>query len=243
MRRERWELHQGDCREILRGLAPASCALLLTDVPYGVSNENEREIDLVGRKGMKRNFGSWDLARDLEAIRALIRDAVQTSSAVVHPQGAAYVWTSNVVLGTVNDAIAEAFRPAQTGTLIWGKTNPAPSVRKSSWTRASELCEWGSRPKHRFSFPGHRDSFSWFTGPTVHSAHRTHPTEKPVWLWQRIISATTKPGDVVLDPFAGTGSSGEAALRLGRRWIGIELDPKYAAIAARRVKEVSKRAA
>lgn len=239
MRSARWELHQADCREVLRGLAPASCALLLTDIPYGLGDGETTAITRRGAKAIRRDFGEWDKGR--EAIEQLVTDMAQASATLVRARGAAYVWTSDILFEHVRELMRRHFgRPR---TLTWCKTNPAPSMRQADWLSATEFCVYAHCPGLKFEYPGHAESFNWLVGPVVHAAHRTHPTEKPVWLWQRIISATTKPGDVVLDPFAGTGSSGEAALRLGRRWIGVELDPKYAVIAARRLKEVSKRAA
>lgn len=239
----KYSVVRGDCRDVLRSMAPASCSLLLTDVPYAVSQGEDLDIKIIGRKKMGRHFGEWDMAQDAASIRDLIRAAIAGAAQLVHGRGSAYVCTSDVVFGEVWASIAEHFTPAQFGTLTWCKTNPAPSVRKARWTSASELIAWGSRPGHRFDFPGHSQSLTWFTGPTVHHAHRSHPNEKPVWLWQRIISTTTKPGDIVLDPFCGTGSAGEAALRLGRRFIGVELGAEYFEKACRRLRAVQQVAA
>jgi DNA modification methylase len=233
-----FEIINGDCRKVLRTLERGSCALLLTDVPYSLGDGETEAISRRGAKSIRRDFGDWDKGR--AEIEHLVTAMAQTSAEVVHRRGGAYVFTSDILLSHMRDALEVAFGITRAQTLTWCKTNPAPSVRQAGWTGATEFCVWGHRSGLQFSWPGHAQSFSWMTGPTVHNTHRTHPTEKPVWLWQRIISATTQPGDVVLDPFAGTGSSGEAALRLGRRWVGIELDERHAATAARRLEEVAR---
>ena len=91
--------------------------------------------------------------------------------------------------------------------------------------------------KGKYSFPGSRPK-DLVTFPKINSSKMVHPTEKPVGLLANLISSVTKPGDLILDPFAGSGSTLVAAKKTGRRFIGIELDDEYFSTAQRRIEEV-----
>lgn len=91
--------------------------------------------------------------------------------------------------------------------------------------------------KGKYSFPGSRPK-DLVTFPKINSSKMVHPTEKPVGLLANLISSVTKPGDLILDPFAGSGSTLVAAKKTGRRFIGIELDDDYFVTAQRRIEEV-----
>ena len=91
--------------------------------------------------------------------------------------------------------------------------------------------------KGKYSFPGSRPK-DLVTFPKINSSKMVHPTEKPVGLLANLLSSVTKPGDLILDPFAGSGSTLVAAKKTGRRFIGIELDDDYFVTAQRRIEEV-----
>jgi hypothetical protein len=108
-------------------------------------------------------------------------------------------------------------------------------VRKRDPISAAELLVFGRRAGNPFHLPQrHRDGFNWLQAPIVHDAHRLrtaagakHPNQKPVALLEKLIRRSTDPGDLVIDPFSGTGAVGEAALRTGRRFLGVEIDPDW----------------
>lgn len=236
--RRRWCIVQGDCREVVRQIWPGSVKLVLGDPPYGLSEEEGEEITREGEKPIAQDFGPWD-RRPLNELAQLLQEALEAAALPLHEHGAAYLFSS--------DKLFEATRQALAGKLLcqeisfggWCKTNPAPSFRKSTFLSAMELFVFGRRAGNPFNFPGHSGAFNWMEAPLPHYLKRQHPCEKPAFVLERMIRASSSPGDVVLDPFCGGGATGEAALRLGRRFIGIDLDPGYAAKAQARLEKVS----
>jgi modification methylase len=135
--------------------------------------------------------------------------------------------------------------------VIWRKANPMPNFRGTRFTNAHETLIWaarGRRSRVTFNYESLKAAneetqmrsdwlFPICSGGErlKDGADKVHPTQKPEALLHRIIAATTKPGDVVLDPFFGTGTTGAVAKRLGRRFIGIERDSTYVAAALKRI--------
>ena len=136
--------------------------------------------------------------------------------------------------------------------VVWRKTNPMPNFRGRRFTNAHETLIWcstGEKAKYTFNYDAMKalnDELQmrsdWLL-PICSGGERlkdedgvkAHPTQKPESLLHRVILASTNPGDVILDPFFGSGTSGVVAKRLGRHWIGIERDHKYAKLAMKRV--------
>jgi modification methylase len=139
--------------------------------------------------------------------------------------------------------------------VVWRKTNPMPNFRGRRFTNAHETMIWCAKDKdakYTFNYAAMKalnDELQmrsdWLI-PICSGGERlkdgdgrkAHPTQKPEALLHRVILAATRPGDVVLDPFFGTGTTGAVAKRLGRRWIGIERDPDYVAAAQTRIAKV-----
>ncbi|KJS38711.1 MAG: modification methylase [Rhodospirillaceae bacterium BRH_c57] len=139
--------------------------------------------------------------------------------------------------------------------VVWRKSNPMPNFRGTRFTNAHETLIWCSKdPKAKYTFnydamkalnDGTQMRSDW-TLPLCTGSERLkdedgdklHPTQKPESLLYRVLLSSTKPGDVVLDPFFGTGTTGAAARRLGRKYIGIEQDPDYIAAARARIADV-----
>jgi modification methylase len=139
--------------------------------------------------------------------------------------------------------------------VVWRKTNPMPNFRGRRFTNAHETMIWCSKSKdsrHTFNYESMKalnDDLQmrsdWLlpicTGNERikdDNGNKGHPTQKPEALLHRVIMAGTKPGDVVLDPFFGSGTTGAVAKRLGRHWIGLERDENYIALAKKRIAAV-----
>jgi modification methylase len=140
--------------------------------------------------------------------------------------------------------------------VVWRKSNPMPNFKGTRFTNAHETLIWASKSKDQRRYTFNYDALkvsnddlqmrSDWTFPLCTGEERikdddglkAHPTQKPEALLHRVLMATTRPGDLVLDPFFGTGTTGAVAKRLGRRFIGVEREPKYVAVARRRIAAV-----
>ena len=196
---------RGDCREVLRGMPPASVDLVLTDPPYGAGYR-----DRAGRSVANDDNLVWLLPAFEEAARVLKPDCFCVSF---------YGWhRADKFLSAWK---AAGFRPA--GQIVWAKPYRSNARRRFLEYRheCAYLLAKGRPPLPQAPIP---DVLPW-----EYSGNRRHPTEKPVSAMRRLIGAFSKPDDIVLDPFAGCGTTAVAALELGRRFVAIELAPQYCA--------------
>ena len=249
----------GDCIEELRALKSASVDLVFADPPYNLQLEG----DLL-RPNNSRVDGvddDWDKFASFADYDQFTRAWLTECRRVLKPDGALWVIGSyhNVFrLGTALQDLGFWIL----NDVVWRKTNPMPNFRGTRFTNAHETLIWASRDqKSRYTF--NYDAMKAFnddlqmrsdwlipicSGPERlkgADGAKAHPTQKPEGLLHRILLATSKPGDVILDPFFGTGTTGAVAKLLGRKWIGIERDGNYSAHAAERingVKQLSKSA-
>lgn len=236
--RRRFCVVQGDCREVVRQIWPGSVKLIMADPPYGLSEEEGEEITRNGSKPIAQDFGPWD-RRSLEDLVQLLQESMEAAALPLHENGSAYLFSSDKLFEATRQALANELRCQRLSFGAWCKTNPAPSNRKAGPLSAMELFVCGRRAENPYNFPGHQAAFNYIRAPIPAPSLRRHPCEKPQKVLKRLILASSSPGDVVLDPFCGGGSTGEAALRLGRRFIGIDLDGGSVARAEARLEKLS----
>jgi DNA modification methylase len=233
-------IYHGDCLDVLPGVVDgASIPLVLTDPPYNVSKRNGRDGTTAGRLPRKdgtfrkvhRNFGDWDWDWDptpflSEARRLLVEG------------GSLVAFTSEFL---ISDYLASGLDHRH--LIFWRKSNPVPAFTKH-YVRAVEMAVWQTRGNGGWTFNEGGYHLNVYVGAAV-SGHstvnnnepRVHPTQKPEWLMRALVSTHSNSGDVVLDPFMGSGSTLRAAKDLGRRAIGIEMDERYCEIAAKRLSQ------
>lgn len=224
-------IYCGDSREILPTLACGSVDAILTDPPYNVSALNGRDGTTVGRVKRKdgtyrevtKDFGAWD--RDFEPAWFLA-----LAHAALRERGSLLAFTSDVLLGAYMAGSMKHMR-----TLVWVKSNPAPQF-PGNYQSALEFCVWQSKGAPG-RFNGGGAVAPVFTGPTTPDAEREHPTQKPLWLMSALLQRHTDPGELVVDPFMGSGTTLRAAKDLGRRAIGIDADERYCEVAAKRLSQ------
>jgi DNA modification methylase len=122
---------------------------------------------------------------------------------------------------------------------VWAKTNPTPSFRKVSWVSATEFVWVGSKGESKVkNFLTQKEMYNYALTPNKSSYGKTeHPTEKPESVIARFVKASSLEGDIVLDPFVGSGTTAVVSKKLSRSYIGIELNPKYIEIANKRINE------
>jgi len=242
----------GDCLEELAELPTASVDLVFADPPYNLQLDG----DLL-RPDNSRVDGvddEWDKFSNFEEYDRFSRAWLAECRRILKRDGAIWVIGSYHNIFRLGTALQDLGFWIQ-NDIIWRKTNPMPNFRGKRFTNAHETLIWAARDQKSrvtFNYEAMKASnddlqmrsdwlFPICAGPERlkdAQGRKAHPTQKPEALLHRILLATTNPGDVVLDPFFGTGTTGAVAKRLGRHWIGIERDPEYARLAAERIKRV-----
>jgi site-specific DNA-methyltransferase (adenine-specific) len=210
---------QGDCLRVLKTLPDNSIDAIITDPPYGISYHGTR------RKDKARWFNK--IANDHAPYVWWLHDAAR----VLKPGGVLLCFTRYDTEEAFRFAIRLAGLEPKT-QVIWDKGVHAVGDCRGDFGLRHENVIFAV--KGRFAFPGKRP-VSVLRVPRLASARLTHPNEKPIGLMQQLVEAVTRLGDVILDPFVGSGTTAVAAKGLGRRYIGIELDAGYVRIAKARL--------
>jgi modification methylase len=242
----------GDCIEVMRSLPEGSVDLVFADPPYNLQLKGE--LHRPDNSRVDAVDDSWDRFASFAAYDAFTRDWLAAARRLLKPDGALWVIGSyhNIYrLGaTLQDAGFWILND-----VIWRKTNPMPNFRGKRLTNAHETLIWAARSEQsRYTFnyeamkalnEGVQMRSDWVIplctgGERIKNAdgEKAHPTQKPEALLHRVLVASTRSGDVVLDPFFGTGTTGAVARRLGRRYVGIEQSADYREIAAERIAAV-----
>jgi len=242
----------GDCVALLRRLPPASVHAIFADPPYNLQLRGDlRRPDDSLVDGVDE---AWDRFEDLAAYDAFTREWLAEARRVLRKDGT--IW----VIGSYHNVFRLGAALQDLGfwilnDVIWRKANPMPNFRGRRFTNADETLIWAARgpeSRYRFNYAAMKAlnedlqmRSDWFI-PLCTGAERLrdakgaklHPTQKPEALLHRVILACTAPGEVVLDPFHGTGTTAAVARRLGRRFIGLEREEGYANAAQARIDAV-----
>ncbi len=242
----------GDCIDILRSLPDQSVDMVFADPPYNLQlggdlhRPDNSKVDAVD--------DAWDQFESFAAYDAFSAAWLKEARRVLKPNGT--IW----VIGSYHNIFRLGVTLQDHGywilnDVVWRKTNPMPNFKGRRFTNAHETLIWaakGAGSKYRFNYDSLKAmnediqmrsdwEFPLCTGgERLKDADgiKVHPTQKPEALIARIINACTAPGDVVLDPFFGTGTTGAVAKKLGRHFVGIERDPTYIKAAKQRIKAV-----
>jgi DNA modification methylase len=227
------DLRHGDARRLLAEVPDASVDLLLTDPPYNLGGYSTGNIAMSWRKEFNNDIAAWDEGFDPAALR-------ETFLRVLKPKGNLFAFTSYNMLGRWHEVFDPEFDTFQ--FLVWHKTNPPPKLYRAGFLNSCELvvCAWNKG--HTWNFTKQKEMHNFFESPICMGAERLrdpfHPTQKPLRLLRHLVRLASNPGDLVLDPFMGVGSTGAAALEEGRRFAGFEIDEKFFRAAERRLAAV-----
>ncbi len=237
-----------DCIEAMRGLPDACIDMVFADPPYNLQlggdlhRPDGSQVDAVD--------DDWDKFDTFAAYDAFTKAWLAEAHRILKPNGTIWVIGSYHNIFRVGTAVQDGGFWIL-NDIIWRKSNPMPNFKGTRFTNAHETLIWASKgEKARYTF--HYRSMktlndelqmrSDWTIPICGGQERlkrngtkAHPTQKPEALLYRILLACTNPGDVVLDPFFGTGTTGAVAKRLGRHWIGCERDAGYVEVANERI--------
>jgi len=237
------KIFQGDCLEILAKIPQATVDLVFADPPYFLSNGG---ITCHAGRMVSVNKGEWDKSRGADANHEFNRAWLAACQRVLKPNGS--IWVS----GTAHVIHSVGFAMQQLGfkllnDISWVKPNPPPNLSCRYFTHATETIIWAARDKksrHTFHYKlmkeinrGKQMKSVWEIYPPEawEKKFGKHPTQKPVALLERILLASSNEGDLVLDPFCGSGTTLVAALRLRRGALGCELSVDFLKLALRRI--------
>ena len=239
----------GDCIDHMNSLPAGSVDLIFADPPYnlqleqGLTRPDQSKVDAVD--------DAWDKFDSFAHYDQFTRAWLKAARRVLKPDGALWVIGSYHNIFRVGAALQD-LDFWMLNDVIWRKANPMPNFRGTRFTNAHETLIWAARSqKSRVTFNYEAMKLAnddtqmrsdWLF-PICTGAERlkdeddgkVHPTQKPEALLFRILNATTKPGDIVLDPFFGTGTTGAVARKLGRHFIGIEREEAYITAALKRI--------
>lgn len=247
------QVMRGDCIEVLRSLPDACVDMVFADPPYNLQlggdllRPDNSKVDAVD--------DDWDKFDSFASYDAFTRQWLTECRRVLKPEGS--IW----VIGSYHNVFRLGAAIQDLGfwvlnDIIWRKSNPMPNFKGTRFTNAHETLIWAARSRDQKRYTFNYDALKAFNEDTQMRSDWTlalctgeerikdadgkkaHPTQKPEGLLHRVLLSATRPGDVVLDPFFGTGTTGAAARRLGRHYIGIERDEGYARVAETRIAAV-----
>jgi len=245
------QILEGNCIDLLANLPADSVDLVFADPPYNLQLQNElRRPDNSLVDGVN---ASWDKFTSFTAYDDFTRTWLGACRRVLKPSGTLWVIGSYHNIYRVG-AILQDLDFWILNDIVWIKSNPMPNFRGVRFTNAHETLIWAQKDRSaRYTF-NHQTMRAlneelqmrsdWYLPLCIGrerlraNGTKLHPTQKPVALLYRVLAASTNPGDVVLDPFFGTGTTGEAAIRLNRHWIGIEKEPLYIQFARERLANI-----
>lgn len=232
---EKYVLFQGDCFEKLKEIPDHSVDLILCDPPYNLAKYSTGNMKFDWRAEINNDVAKWDE----EPLNPA--DLVGEFKRVLADTGNIFIFCSYNLLGKFHEVFDPEFDTFQ--FMVWHKTNPIPNIRKSSFLNSCELivCLWNKG--HTWNFTRQNEMHNFIESPICMGAERLknpkHPTQKPLKVLKHIINIASNENDLVLDMFMGVGSTGVAALELGRRFIGIELEPEYFQAAKERIEKAA----
>ena len=247
-------LIHGDALVALKEMNDASVDFVFADPPYFLSNDG---FTVKSGKAVSVNKGTWDKSQGFESEISFHESWISECLRVLKPNG------TIAISGTYHSIYKCGFLLQKmdcriVNDITWFKPNGAPALAGRNFTASHETILWaskGQKAKHTFNYVQSRDwevgndsiyrrgkqmrsVWSIPTTPKREKSFGNHPTQKPLELLKRLIALCTSEGDLVLDPFCGSGTTGVACVLLGRNFIGIDLDQSYLELTAKRIESV-----
>lgn len=220
-------LIKNDCFLALKDIPDASIDLILTDPPYNIAKYSTGNIKFDWRSDINNDLADWDL------VKLNPQDLLKEFKRIIKPNGNIFIFCSYNIIGEYHKFFDPAFDTFQ--FMVWHKTNPVPNFRKSSFLNSCELIIGCWNKGHTWNFTQQNDMHNFIESGICMGKERIkdeygknlHPTQKPIAVLEKIVKIASNENDIVLDCFNGVGSTGIAALKNKRRYIGIEIEEKY----------------
>lgn len=228
------KIYQMDAIEGLKQLSEDSVDLVITDPPYNITAPDRMTM----RRGKPVStidvMGTWDCYHPFD-YDLMIMQVISHCYRILKPGAALYMFTANEHNGFfIRQAVNRGF--IYRNQLAMVKKNPLPSLSKSNFRHAFEVCMYVSKGKPKtFNFLSQQICKNVLHYSNTHR-HTTHPTEKPLAFIKQLVEVSSRRGDLVVDPFMGSGTTAVASRQLGRNFIGFELEPDYIQMANERLK-------
>ena len=239
-----------DCFDVLEKMEPDQFDMVFADPPYFLSDNG---VTCKSGHISSVNKGIWDSTKNIYEKHEFNRKWIGLCKKVLKPNGT--IWIS----GTLHNIYSVGMALEQEGfhiinNITWQKTNPPPNLACKCFTHSTETILWACIPerngkkKYTFNYShmkelnGNKQMKDVWSGPTVKPSEKKfgkHPTQKPLYVLERIILASTNEGDLILDPFSGSSTTGVAAKRLKRRFIGVEKERKYVDLSIKRLMQTN----
>ena len=248
-------LYHADCIVLMDSLPEGCVDMVFADPPYNLSNGG---FTCKSGKRAPVSKGEWDESRGLATDFAFHEEWIAACRRVLKDEGT--IWIS----GTYHSVYACGFALQEAGfhllnDICWFKPNAPPNLSRRYFTASHETLLWARKSpdaRHTFNYEEMKNG-SWHENDAMKREGRqmrsvwsipapkrteklfgAHPTQKPLALLTRILAACTRPGDVVLDPFTGSSTTGLAALQLERDYIGIDTNTDYLDLSVRRINDL-----
>lgn len=243
-----YKLYCDDCIKRLSKIKSNSVDMIFADPPYFLSTPNG--ISCSGGKMVSVKKADWDEAKSLQEVHSFNRKWIRRCYRILKESGSIFI------SGTFHNIYSIGMALQQEGFFIvnnitWQKQNPPPNLACKCFTHSTETVIWAVKNKRKYYFNyslmkelnGGKQMKDVWTGTLTPSREKKlgkHPTQKPEYLLERIILASTKEGDLILDNFVGSGTTGVVAIRHNRNFIGIDNVQEYIELTERRIKNECK---
>ena len=238
-------LFNGNCFDILPNIPENSIDMIFADPPYFLSNGG---ITCHAGRRVSVNKGKWDVSKGLEENYIFTQRWLRECQRILTKNGTIWVSGTSHIIYTVGSTM-QNLGYKMLNDIAWFKVNPPPNLSCRYFTHSTETIIWAAKNKdsrHCFNYGlmrklnnGKQMLSMWsIKAPRPEEKkYGKHPTQKPIQLLDRIVLASTRPNDIVLDPFSGSGTTGIAAYKAGRQYVGIELEKDYLDISIKRLKD------
>lgn len=236
------KIYNIDCLELMKKIKNESIELIFADPPYNLSGSNfKMKFKNSGGKDLNTNKGNWDIYTDAD-FEEFTKKWLTESFRILKKNGA--IW----VAGSYHNIYLTGYLMKKLGfeilnEVLWHKSDATPNLSCTRFVADHENFIWARKGKgNTFNYDimrklngGKQMRSIWTKGKTA-GGKRIHPTQKPEWLLERIITATSNPTDIVFDPFLGSGTTAVVAKKYNRKYLGSELDKDYFKLAENRIK-------
>lgn len=244
-----FKLIHGDTFKFLRKIEDKSIDMIFADPPYFLSGDG---ITCSGGKMTSVNKGEWDKKIDIKEKHNFNRKWIKLCYKILKDNGT--IWIS----GTMHNIYSIGMALEQEGfkiinNITWKKLNPPPNISCRYFVHSTETILWAKKDikkaKHKFNYDlmkkmnnnkQMKDVWEFSLTKPSEKKRGKHPTQKPINLLERIILSSTNEGDLILDPFNGSGTTGIVAYKLNRKYIGIEKEKQYLELTIKRKEDIKK---